>query len=83
MSALTAKERAVEFLLQPPAIDYVRSLKDSIAKNPQYLEDNRVDIQNILHGFLAGSGVHWAHEIFEREWPGILRDTLDRLDIKE
>jgi hypothetical protein len=44
---------------------------------------HREDVANIVIGFLAGSGLQWHREIFEREWPGILRDALARLSAKK
>jgi hypothetical protein len=80
---MNVKERAVEHLLKPPAIEYVRSLKDLLQKDSDYINTNRVDIGNIIHGFLAGAGFLWDGEIFEKEWPGILWEALARLESKK
>ncbi|MDP2884182.1 MAG: hypothetical protein Q8P51_04080 [Ignavibacteria bacterium] len=75
----TVKENAVLFLLKPPASRYVRRLKKTLEHEPTYLTTHREDVANIIIGFLAGSGLQWHREIFEREWPGILSDALARL----
>jgi hypothetical protein len=80
---LTAKEKSVLFLLKPPASRYVRKLKETLDRDPDYLATHREDVANIIIGFLAGSGLQWHREIFEREWPGILRDALARLSAKK
>jgi hypothetical protein len=51
-----------------------------LEKEPEYLTAHRDDVGNIIIGFLAGSGLQWHREIFEREWPEILRQALARLD---
>lgn len=79
MSSLSVRDIAVDHLLQPPAVEYVRSLKELVEKDPNYVKANREDIGNILHGFLAGAGIHWAQEIFERDWPEILQEAIARL----
>jgi len=83
MDSRTAKEIAVDRLLKPPAVDYLRTLKTLTTNDPNYVAANRVDIGNILHGFLAGEGIHWAQEIFEREWPEILNEAITQLSEKE
>jgi hypothetical protein len=75
----TTKEKAVLFLLKPPAIRYVRRLKKSLERDPGYLEAHQKDVGNIIIGFLAGSGFQWHRKIFEREWLELLREALSRL----
>ena len=79
----TPREKAVLFLLKSPASRYVRGLKKLLEKDPGYLTDHLDDVGNIIIGFLAGSGLQWHREIFEREWEGILRDALHRLSKTE
>ena len=83
MEPLTAKEKAIEHLLKPPAVQYVRSLKALAKKDPNYVKSHREDVGNIIHGFLSGAGFHWAQEIFEKEWPDILQEALARLGRKK
>jgi hypothetical protein len=83
MSKLPAREKAVASLLQPPAVLYLRSLKAKCDQDPRYLRTNREDIGHIIYGFLIGSGFHWAHSIFEKEWPEILQEALARLGRKK
>jgi hypothetical protein len=79
----TAREKAVLFLLKAPASRYVRRLKKTLEREPDYLTTHREDVANIIIGFLAGSGLQWHREIFEREWPAILRDAIARLSAKK
>lgn len=79
----TVKEKAVLSLLKPPAVRYVRRLKESLDRDPQYLESHHKDVGNIIIGFLAGSGFQWHRDIFDREWPEILRQALTRLGKKK
>lgn len=74
--------KAAEALLKPPALRYIRSLQRNLDRNPQYLELHKEDIGNILIGFLSGLGFHWTREIFDREWPGILQESLRILSRK-
>ena len=76
----TPREKAVLFLLKPPASRYVRRLKRFLEHEPDYLDAHREDVSNIIIGFLAGSGLQWHREIFEREWPELLNQALARLD---
>lgn len=79
----TAKEKAVLLLLKPPALRYVQRLKESLDRDPHYLESHHEDVGNIIIGFLAGSGFQWHRDIFDREWPDILRQALTRLNKKK
>jgi hypothetical protein len=83
IAQMNTKERAIEHLLKPPALQYVRTLKELTKKDPDYVNSNRADVGNIIHGFLAGAGFLWAGEIFEKEWPDILQQALDRLTSKK
>lgn len=83
MSKNPAKEKAVASLLQPPAVLYLRSVKARCDKDPGYIQANREDIGHIIHGFLLGSGFHWAQAIFEKEWPEILQEALVQLGRKK
>jgi hypothetical protein len=80
---MNTKEKAIEHLLKPPAIKYVRTLKELTKKDPDYVNSNRVDVGNIIRGFLAGAGFLWHEDIFEKEWPDILREALARLASKK
>lgn len=80
---MNTREKAVEHLLRPPAIQYVRTLKELTQKDPDYVNSNRVDVGNIIRGFLAGAGFLWDVEIFEKEWPDILQEALARLASKK
>jgi hypothetical protein len=77
---MTIKQRAVSYLLQPPAVDYLHALQGKIKADSAYLSSNHEDIANILEGFLSGGGFHWSQDIFEREWPGILEEALHKLE---
>ena len=79
MAPIDAKEKAVEHLLNPPALQYIRSLKALTKKDPDYVNSNREDVGNIIRGFLSGAGFHWHPEIFDKEWPDILETALTRL----
>jgi hypothetical protein len=76
---VNTREKAIEHLLKPPAIEYVRSLEELTRKDPDYVNANRVDVGNIIRGFLAGSGFLWDTAIFEKEWPAILQEALARV----
>lgn len=78
----TIREQAVLVLLKPPALQYLRTLKESLGRDPKYLESHHDDIGNIIIGFLAGSGFHWHRDIFDREWEEILKQALTRLGNK-
>jgi hypothetical protein len=75
----TVREQAILVLLKPPALRYVQTLKESLERDPRYLESHHDDVGNIIVGFLAGSGFHWHRDIFDREWPEILNLALARL----
>ncbi len=77
------REKAVQFLLKPPAVRYLRKLKESLEREPDYLRTHHEDVGNVVIGFLAGSGLQWHRAIFEREWDAILRDALRRLPEKK
>ncbi len=83
MTPIPAKEKAASFLLKPPALRYIRSLKKLLDRDPGYLDAHREDIGNIVIGFLSGAGFQWHRQVFEREWPDILQDALAQLDNKK
>jgi hypothetical protein len=76
---MNTKEKAIEHLLKPPAIKYVRTLAELIQHDANYVNSNKVDVGNIIRGFLAGAGFLWHEEILEKEWPDILHEALARL----
>ncbi|MGA3246383.1 MAG: hypothetical protein ABSE41_17320 [Bacteroidota bacterium] len=76
----TVREQAILVLLKPPALKYLRELKELVKRDPRYLESHHDDVGNIIIGFLAGSGFHWHRDIFDREWAEILAHALTRLD---
>lgn len=78
-----ARKKAIQFLLKPPAVRYLRRLRESVEHEPEYLRTHRDDVGNVIIGFLAGSGLQWHREIFDREWEAILRDALRRLPEKK
>jgi hypothetical protein len=78
----TVREQAILVLVKPPALQYLRTLKESLARDPHYLETHHDDVGNIIIGFLAGSGFHWHRDIFDREWAEILDQALARLGNK-
>ncbi|HTY38234.1 MAG TPA: hypothetical protein VMH23_14045 [Bacteroidota bacterium] len=75
----TVREQAILLLLKPPALRYLQQLKTLIDRDPAYLESHHDDVGNIIIGFLSGSGFHWHRDIFDREWPEIVRLALTRL----
>ena len=81
--AISAREKAVQTLLKPPAVRYLRRLKISVDSDPGYLRAHREDIGNIITGFLTGAGFQWHRAILEREWSGILDDALALLAAKK
>ena len=83
LKLMTVREKAVAHLLKSPAIEYIRSLEAMPQANPDYVNANRVDVGNIVQGFLAGGGFHWDEEIFEKEWPGILDEALAQVASKK
>lgn len=83
MVTVNIKEKAVEYLLKSPAIQYVRSIEKLTQADPDYVNSNREDVGNIVGGFLAGGGFHWDAEIFEKEWPDILQEAMARLGGKK
>jgi hypothetical protein len=78
----TIREQAILVLLKPPALQYLKKLKESVDRDPHYLESHHSDVGNIIIGFLTGSGFHWHRDIFDREWPEILKQALARLGNK-
>jgi hypothetical protein len=78
----TVREQAILVLLKPPALRYLRKLKELLDCDPHYLESHHDDVGNIIIGFLAGSGFQWHRDIFDREWPEILNLALTRLGKK-
>ncbi len=77
-------ERAVSALLKPPAISYIRDLRDSIQQDPSYLSfyDRSVSVK--VQNLLSRQGIFWDSDVFEMQFPRVVIEAVARLaDTKE
>lgn len=73
-------ETAVESLLRPPPIEYLRELKDQILLDPQYLFFHESSVGLKIQKILALSGIRWDHRTMQFYWPRVLRVALERME---
>ncbi|GJQ20402.1 MAG: hypothetical protein HBSIN02_07570 [Bacteroidia bacterium] len=75
-------EAAVESLLRPPSIDYLRTLKDELLLDPQYLFFHEQSVGLKIQSILALSGIRWDDQTMQFYWPRVLRVAFERLESK-
>ncbi|MGB2868869.1 MAG: hypothetical protein WBD36_10485 [Bacteroidota bacterium] len=76
MQAISESEKVVISLLRPPALGYVRELRRSLDKDPEYLMFHSLSVGLNIRRYLADLGIHWEDEIFQREWQEVVRKAV-------
>ncbi len=76
-------EKAVTALLNPPAISYIRDLRDSIERDPGYLSfyDRSVSVK--VQSLLSRQGIFWDSDVFETQCPRVVIEAVARLSDKK
>ena len=69
-------DKVVVSLLKPPALGYVRELRRSLDKDPEYLMFHASSVGLNIRRYLAEVGVHWDDDIFQREWQDVVRKAV-------
>ena len=71
---------AVESLLSPPYIDFIRTLNVQILQDAQYLFFHESSIGIKIQSMLVRSGIGWDSRTMGYYWARVLRVALDRLE---
>lgn len=73
-------EDAVESLLRPPYVDLLRTIREQILQDAQYLFFHESSIGVKIQSMLVRSGIDWDTRTMEYYWARVLRVALDRLE---
>ncbi len=76
-------EKAVSALLKPPAISYIRDLRDSIQQDPGYLTFYDRSVSLKVQNLLSRQGIFWDSDVFETQFPKVVIEAVARLSDKK
>ncbi len=83
MKKVESYEKAVSALLKPPAISYIRDLRDSIEQDPSYLTFHDRSVSVKVQNLLSRQGIFWDSDVFETQFPKVVIEAVARLSDKE
>lgn len=72
-------EKAVMALLKPPALSYIRELRKTIDRDPNFLTFHDRSVSLKVQNFLSRQGIYWDEEIFERQFLKVVMEAVTRL----
>lgn len=74
------QERAVQTLLKPPHIFYVKELHSAAQEDANYIFNNEAEVGENVQTILANEGVPWKPEVMQSEWARILGLAMHRIE---
>ena len=76
-------ERAVNTLLKPTSLPFLRELKKEVDKDPQFLSSHQRTLEKDIQSFFFREGIFWDEEVLHREWQDVVLAALIRLKTSE
>jgi hypothetical protein len=76
-------ERALSALLKQPALSYIRDLRQSIEKDPNFLAFHDRSVSLHLQNLLSRQGIFWETDVFEDQFPKLVSEACARLNRTE
>lgn len=76
-------EKAVSALLKPPAVSYIRDLRDSIQQDPSFLTFHDRSVSVKVQNLLSRQGIFWDSDVFEMQFPKVVIEAVARLSDKK
>lgn len=72
-------EKAVQTLLKPPNVYYLKEIREATKADPTYLFNNETTVGSAIQKMLADSGTPLPPEMIQRQWQKVLGIALHRL----
>lgn len=78
-SRVASDKRVVSMLLMPPALSYMRYLRQLIDLDPNFLafHERSVDLQ--IQNILSRQGFFWDQEVFDKQFVKLVTEAMDKL----
>jgi len=75
-------ENAVQTLLKPPHVFYVKELHSATQEDAYYIFNNETIVGSNVQKILVNEGVHWKPDVMKLEWPRVLAMAFHRMEEK-
>ena len=75
-------ENAVQTLLKPPHVFYVKELHSATQEDAYYIFNNETTVGSNVQQILVNEGVRWKPDIMKLEWPRVLAMAFHRMEEK-
>lgn len=72
-------DKAVEILLSPANISYLKHLAKQVSDDPQFLYRHEISVGLEIQRRLFNGGIGWEPKLIMRNWSRVLRVALDGL----
>ncbi|GJQ21526.1 MAG: hypothetical protein HBSIN02_18810 [Bacteroidia bacterium] len=72
-------EKAVQVLLKPPHVYYLRELNAAARTDPAYIFNNEATVCTDIQQILAREGIQWKPDFLKRQWQKVLGIAMHRL----
>ena len=79
LSRIAPDEKAVIALLKPPALSYMRELRQTIDKDPNFLMFHNQSVGLKVQNLLSKQGIFWDQGVFEKQFTKVVMEAVIRL----
>ena len=76
-------ENAVKALLKQPALSYIRELRTTIERDPNFLTFHDRSVGLEVQNLLSKEGIYWDDDVFEKEFLKVVMEAITRLSSSE
>jgi len=73
-------EKAVQTLLKPPHIHYLKELHAAAQVDSNYIFNNESTVGTNVQKILVNEGVPWKPDVMKLQWPRVLGIALHRIE---
>lgn len=73
-------EQAVQILLRPPHVFYLKELHAAARTDPTYIFNNESTVCTDVQQILVTEGVHWKPDFLKRQWMRVLGIAFHRIE---
>ena len=75
-------EKAVQTLLKPPHIHYLKELHAATQVDANYIFNNESIVGSNVQKILVNEGVRWKPDVMKLQWPKVLGIAFHRIEEK-
>jgi len=73
-------EKAVQTLLKPPHLFYLKELHVAAQVDTNYIFNNEFSVGTNVQKILQNEGVQWKPDVMRLQWPKVLGIALHRIE---